>query len=345
MPLQSLSLPSQVSALGCTFWLQTMAPFVHAVVPGWHTPWRFVLHARPPPGLPSSTVPLQLLSMPSQTSPVGETFWLQTTAPLTQAVVPAAQAPSLSVVQARPPPGLPSSTAPLQSLSLPSQVSALGCTFWLQTMPPFEHAVVPAEQTPSLPVLQAWPPPGFPSSAMPLQSLSLPSQVSALGCVFCTHWIEPPTQCCVPGAQTPCWPVAQVPPPPGSPSSMAPLQLLSMPSQTSTCCGSGLHTLGSPFLQKGTVLRHAPMPQVTVPRPSSTSPLQSLSLPSQTSVEGRPGVQVCGRPPSQLAVTRWHSPVPHTEVPRPSSTVPSQSSSLALHVSTPGRIWFSHGPH
>ena len=38
MPLQSLSRPSQVSALGCTFWLQTIAPAVHAVVPVAQTP-------------------------------------------------------------------------------------------------------------------------------------------------------------------------------------------------------------------------------------------------------------------------------------------------------------------
>ena len=77
--------------------------------------------------------------------------------PLLQAVVPVAQTPCLPVLQAPPPPGLPLSTTPSQSLSRPSQVSADGWVFWLQITAPLEQAAVPAAQTPSLPVSQALP--------------------------------------------------------------------------------------------------------------------------------------------------------------------------------------------
>src|SRR5439155_1184654 len=147
-------------------------------VPAAHTPWLPVLQAAPPPGLPSSTTPLQLLSLPSQISAIGSASWMQTMAPLVHAVLPAAHTPWMPVLQATLPPGLLSSVLPLQLLSLPSHVSALGCTFWLQTTAPPVHAVVPAAHTPWLPVLQAWAPPGLPLSTTPLQSLSLPSQSS-----------------------------------------------------------------------------------------------------------------------------------------------------------------------
>ncbi len=132
--------------------------------------------------------------------------------PLLQAVVPAAQTPGLPVLQVRPPPGLPLSTTPSQSLSRPSQISADGCTFWLQTIPPLLQAVVPAAQTPSLPVLQAWPPPGLPLSTTPSQSLSRPSQVSAAGWIALTQTTAPFRHCWVPSAQTPGSPVPQAPP-------------------------------------------------------------------------------------------------------------------------------------
>src|SRR4029077_13932786 len=103
---------SQISTMGCTFWLQVMAPPVHAVVPAAHTPSFPVLHGIAPPGLPSSTAPLQSLSLPSQISTMGCTFWLQVMSPLVHAVVPAAHTPSFPVLQAVPPPGLPSSTTP-----------------------------------------------------------------------------------------------------------------------------------------------------------------------------------------------------------------------------------------
>ena len=56
------------------------------------------------------------------------------------------------------------STAPSQLLSRPSQTSVLGCLFWLHFTAPAVHAVVPAAQTPCLPVLHAAPPPGLPLS-------------------------------------------------------------------------------------------------------------------------------------------------------------------------------------
>ncbi len=110
-------------------WLQAMLPFWHAVMPAAHTPGLPVLQFCPPPGLPSSTCPLQLLSRPSHVSAEGGSTSLQTIDPLVHAVMPAEQTPALPVSQATSPPGSPSSTAPLQLLSMPSQISGDGCTF------------------------------------------------------------------------------------------------------------------------------------------------------------------------------------------------------------------------
>jgi len=71
-----------------------------------------------------------------------------------------------------------------QSLSLPSQISVEEGTFWLQRIAPPEQSVMPAEQTPGLPVVQAMLPPGLPSSTAPLQLLSRPSQLSVPAGVF-----------------------------------------------------------------------------------------------------------------------------------------------------------------
>src|SRR5262249_252678 len=67
MPSQSLSSPSQNSGPGPTEPTQLSPPLTHCVVPVWHVPTREPLIA-PPPGLPSSTTLLQLLSTPSHTS-------------------------------------------------------------------------------------------------------------------------------------------------------------------------------------------------------------------------------------------------------------------------------------
>jgi hypothetical protein len=66
-PLQSLSTPSHVSGLGLVPPTHTKAPPVHVNVPGEHAPM-LVPQLAPPPGLPSSVEPSQLLSIPSHTS-------------------------------------------------------------------------------------------------------------------------------------------------------------------------------------------------------------------------------------------------------------------------------------
>ena len=55
-------------------------------------------------------------------------------------------------------------------------------------------------------------------------------------------------------------------------SSMAPLQLLSMPSQISAVGVPGVQVPGVPPLQAATDCWQAPNPQVTLPRPLSTLP-------------------------------------------------------------------------
>src|SRR5258706_393497 len=72
---------------------------------------------------------------------------------------------------------------------------------------------------------------------VPLQLSSRPLQVSAEGCTLCWHVSAPAEQCLTPAAHTPGRPVLHAVPPPGSPSSMLPLQLLSMPSQISVAPG------------------------------------------------------------------------------------------------------------
>src|SRR5216683_584949 len=101
---------------------------------------------------PSSTTPLQLLSRPSQVSGDGCTFdWHAFWPPTHGAVVPAAHTPSSPLLQAIPPPGLPSSTTPSQLSSIPLHDSGPGRMFWLQAITPAIHAVVPAAQAPGLP--------------------------------------------------------------------------------------------------------------------------------------------------------------------------------------------------
>ena len=97
---------------------------------------------------------------------MGSVSWLQTTLPAEQAVVPEEHKPGSPVLQNTPPPGLPLSTAPSQSLSRPSHVSAEAGVFWLQTTLPSEQALVPKVHTPGSPVLQEFPPWGSPLSTM-----------------------------------------------------------------------------------------------------------------------------------------------------------------------------------
>jgi hypothetical protein len=67
----------------------------------------------------------------------------------------------------------------------------------------------------------------------PLQLLSLPSHISGEEGVEALQTILPPWQVLVPCPQEPGWPVEQVPPPPGLPSSVLPSQSLSLPSHFS----------------------------------------------------------------------------------------------------------------
>ena len=106
----------------------------HFIVPGAHTPGRPVAQAAPPPGLFSSTVPSQSLSMLSQVSAEGARLGLQVSTAPWHVTVPFEHWPSSPLVQAPPPPGLPSSGVPSQSLSTPSHVSAPGATVSRQTI-------------------------------------------------------------------------------------------------------------------------------------------------------------------------------------------------------------------
>src|SRR5439155_1192956 len=82
-----------------------------------------------------------------------------------------------------------SSTRPLQSSSTPLQVSGVGPVEPLQTLVPFWHMMVPAAHAPWQPagvppgqlVPQATPTSVSLSSTMPLQSSSMPLQISGIG--------------------------------------------------------------------------------------------------------------------------------------------------------------------
>src|SRR5690606_9737708 len=130
----------------------------------------------------SSVWPLQLLSSPSPHESEPAACWVcwHTIEPPVQAVVPAPPMPARPDVQAPPPPGLPSSVWPLQSLSTLSQASAEGAVVGVHIIPPPEHDIVPSAHTPGMPVLHA-PPPSTPSSTLPLQSSSTPLHDSTPG--------------------------------------------------------------------------------------------------------------------------------------------------------------------
>src|SRR5206468_1967602 len=181
----------------------------HASVPAEQTPCSPVTQAPPPSGFPSSVCPSQSLSTPSQISGAGAPAWHEST-PVAQAPAEA-QAPTPQLVAKV-------STVPSQSLSRLSQISDEGATLrrhW--TVPPWQ-VCVPAEHTPCCPVEQQAPPPGFPSSVWPLQSLSTPSQISGAG--------VPGTQESTPPAQAPVEAHAPAPQPLAKPSA-APLAAVS----------------------------------------------------------------------------------------------------------------------
>src|SRR5262245_36545123 len=113
------------------------------------------MHCRPPPGLPSSTLPSQLLSSPSHTSGITGpgTHWID---PLMQCCVPFLHSPSPGATHIAPPPGSPSSTMLLQLSSRPLQISG----FKLQLgLPPAPEVLV---------VMPPWPVPPCPLPPAPL---------------------------------------------------------------------------------------------------------------------------------------------------------------------------------
>ena len=69
---------------GWVFGAHWSVPPSQVSVPVAQTPFWPVLHCAPPPGLPSSTLPSQLLSKPSQTSAVGNCVGEQSRLPAVQ---------------------------------------------------------------------------------------------------------------------------------------------------------------------------------------------------------------------------------------------------------------------
>src|SRR5690349_6954462 len=131
-------------------------PFIPSqiVKPVAQMPIKPVGHCMPTPGLPSSMLPSQLLSRPSQSSGcmgAGVHF----TEPLTQLSMPFLHSPTTPVaVHAPPPPGLSLSIAPLQSSSRPLHDSGEGVMLPMQSphAPVVSHVCVPGLQTPVFPV-------------------------------------------------------------------------------------------------------------------------------------------------------------------------------------------------
>src|SRR4051812_21274293 len=105
----------------------------------------------------SSTMPSQSLSRPSQAAAVGPPGVALQTTPVwsdLQMFVPERWHTPTPAVHAWLLVGYGSSTVPLQSLSRLSQVSVEGPTVRTHTTAPVVHVWVPAEQTPSCPVVQ-----------------------------------------------------------------------------------------------------------------------------------------------------------------------------------------------
>jgi hypothetical protein len=232
---------------------------------------------------PSSVLPLQLLSRPSQTSVDGDVFCWHTTAPPEQEVVPWLHTPSRPVEHANPPPGLPLSVIPLQSSSRPLQVSDIGIEFCVQTIDPLVQLVVPIAQMPSMPVLHGAPPPGLPLSTMPLQSSSAPLHVSDVAETFGVQTIEPLVHVVVPLAQMPGCPVEHMNPPPGFPSSVLPSQLLSALSQVS---GAGV----------GPLQTSAPAVQVVTPAQDPDPLVMKQTPPTLGSLSSIAALQLSSKP-------------------------------------------------
>src|SRR5213075_238267 len=97
----------------------------------------------------------------------GEASGWHASVPLTQYRTPEAQTPWSPVRQAPPPPGLPWSAKPSQSLSRPSQISSDAGVTGTQVQEEPSHCVTPSAQTPGSPVAQGSPLTGQPSSISP----------------------------------------------------------------------------------------------------------------------------------------------------------------------------------
>src|SRR6185436_1917217 len=135
LPSQSSSRPLHVSGPPSILPMQTIAPLTHELTPATHSPTS-VPHGPPPPGLPSSIMPLQLLSLLSQTSGAGS--FVHRTVPATQVFVAPRHSPAW-FAHASPISGSgPSSTFPSQSSSLSLQTSSPGTQ-----MPPSPSSASP----------------------------------------------------------------------------------------------------------------------------------------------------------------------------------------------------------
>src|SRR5688572_20180280 len=188
-PSQSLSSPSHASSAGNVALAHSpQRPSLQLCVPGSHSP-SDVPQERVSPLMhshPSSMSPAQSLSSPSQTSSAGNVALAHSPQrPSLQLCVPGSHSPS-DVPQERVSPLMhshPSSMSPAQSLSSPSQTSAAGKLALAQSSQrPSLHVCVPGSHSPSdvphervSPLMHSQP-----SSMSPSQSLSAPSQTSAL---------------------------------------------------------------------------------------------------------------------------------------------------------------------
>jgi hypothetical protein len=175
-PLQLSSNPLHVSAVGCVPLHMTPDAPLHTVKPALHTPMA-LLHAWLTKS--SSIAPLLLLSTPSHGSDDG------------------LHAPNTPLVHNAPQPtghggssGCPMNVSmiPLQSLSVLSQTSGVGPTAPTHVPTPFWQERVPWLHAPSALPHEV---PSSPSSTAPLQLLSNPSQISAVGNVAVQELNEP----------------------------------------------------------------------------------------------------------------------------------------------------------
>jgi hypothetical protein len=284
-PSQSLKEPTQANTWQLpTVQLQS-STFCAAVYLLAHSSLTFVT---------SSITPSQSSSLALQTSicEPGATSGTQVDTPIEHCVLPVAQMPGFCVSHTSPLTAAASSIVPLQSLSLPSQVSEDGNTVWVQPFWPPRQLVWPWAQgvLGFCPVtVQGWPVPGKPSSTVPLQSSSSPLQVSVAGCRFCLHTFWAPSHTIAPAEQIPGLPVLHVSPTSPGSSSIAPSQSLSLPSQISGIAGKLPVHLSCPAVQCVVPDAHSPSLPGTLHgspppgSPSSFTPLQLSSTPLQDS--------------------------------------------------------------